>query len=169
MWYTRLGSQVSCYRLLPSLCCMYKLRSGDILYVSDTEFFYNIIIMRVGSCKDECLRLFCVWFYPCMGMGDTIVFMICLNFDCMLLHHYFELMFSFDILLAAVSCLEMRIAESGFLIIKLTWNVVAFGGQFSCKFCNDTRCWWFNLIYQHILSWLCTFVWIILIAPFVTT
>ena len=113
--------------------------------------------MHIETYKCECLWLFCAWFHPCIGLEDTIVCVIWLNFDSVLLCHYFKCLISFDSFLAAVSCLEMSITESGCLINKFCWNVVAFGGKSPCKLWNDPWCWWFELIYRSILSWLCRF------------
>ena len=103
----------------------------------------------------------------CMGSEDTIVFMICLNFDSMLLHHSFKFLIIFEIFLTAVSCLEISIAESGCLINTYHFNVVAFGGKSSCQLWNDTSFWKFELIYQYVLSLLCRFVCVILLDPFI--
>ena len=123
--------------------------------------------MHIDSWKGEFLLLFCAWFHTCTGLKDTIFCVICLNF---LLHVAVPLvkcLLSFESFIAAVSFLEISIAESSSLVKKYCCNVVAFGGKFSCQLCNDPRCWLFGLIYRYLLSCLCSFLCIILLAPFI--
>ena len=130
-------------------------------------FCYTITMMRIDPWKGECLWLFCTWVHSCMVSEDIVLCVICLNVYFTLLSHYFECLLSFENFLAAVTCLEIKIAEYGFLINKNSRNVVFFGCQCSYQLYNDPQCSWFELIYGYVLSWLFRFVCIILLDPFV--